>query len=77
MEVRIGVVNMHKELTCTIKEKERLQALLDEISAAIKDPTSMIWIEDDTGRRIGVPADKLAYVDVESDREHRVGFARR
>lgn len=76
MEIKIGVVNMHKELTCTVKDKERLEELLRELSAAISDQSSMIWFEDDSGRRVGVPADKLAYVEIESDRDRRVGFAR-
>lgn len=76
MEIKIGVINMHKELTCTVKDEERLDAFLQKISSAVSGESSMIWLEDDTGRRIGVPSDKLAYVEIESDRERRVGFAR-
>jgi hypothetical protein len=76
MEIKIGVVNMHKELTCTIKDRERLEGFLQQISSAISEQSSMIWLEDDTGRRVGVPSDKLAYVEIEGDRERRVGFAR-
>ncbi|MER3395352.1 MAG: DUF3107 domain-containing protein [Acidimicrobiia bacterium] len=76
MEIKIGVVNMHKELTCTVRDKDKLETFLRDISVAISEQSSMIWFEDDSGRRVGVPADKLAYVEVESDRERRVGFAR-
>ncbi len=76
MEIRIGVVNMHKELTCAVKDRDRLESVLRQISEAISEGASMIWLEDDDGSRIGVPADKLAYVEVESDRERPVGFAR-
>lgn len=74
MEVKIGVLHMHKELTCTVKDRERLDAFLQQISSAVSGQSSMIWLEDDSGRRVGVPADKLAYVEIESDRERRVGF---
>ena len=36
----------------------------------------MLWLTDRRGRRVGVPADKLAYVDIGAVAgERRVGFA--
>jgi len=77
MEIKIGIENVHKELTCRIKDKGHLEALLQRVAAAVGERSGLIWFEDDDGTRIGVPADKLAYLEVESDKERPVGFARR
>lgn len=77
MEIKIGVANVHKELTVTVKNREDLERLLKEVESAVEQQSGIVWFRDDDGTRIGVPADKLAYVEVETDRERPVGFARR
>ena len=37
----------------------------------------MIWLTDTKGRRIGVTADKIAYIEIDEDGDNRrVGFGR-
>ena len=41
----------------------------------MSDGDSMLWLTDTKGRRIGVPVDKIAYVEVAADAGGRkVGF---
>ena len=73
MEVRIGVVYSAKELSVELDGKA------DEVVAAVEDALKggapVIWLTDKKGRRIGVPADKVAYIEVaEEDAAKRVGF---
>jgi DNA-binding MurR/RpiR family transcriptional regulator len=73
MEVRIGVVYSAKELSVELDGKA------DEVVAAIEDSLKggapVIWLTDKKGRRIGVPSDKVAYIEVaEEDAAKRVGF---
>jgi hypothetical protein len=73
MEVRIGVVYTARELTHDTEQTA------EEISAAIEtalaNGTSLLWLTDSKGRRIGVPTDKIAYVEVAADAGGRkVGF---
>jgi hypothetical protein len=64
MEVRIGVVYSAKELTV-------------EIDSSPEQIVAHVWMHDDRGRRIGVPLDKIAYVEIAQDDENRrVGFGR-
>ncbi len=75
MELRIGVVHTPKELTV------ELEGTADEIVAtvenAMKDAAAMVWVTDVKGRRLGVPASKIAYVEVDEDGGNkRVGFGR-
>ncbi len=47
-------------------------ALVDK---AMADDDSVLWLTDVKGRRIGIPAGKLAYVEIDADAAtKRVGF---
>jgi hypothetical protein len=61
MEVRIGVVYTTRELTID--------------TDAMGSGDAILWLTDTKGRRIGVPTDKIAYVEIAADAGGRkVGF---
>lgn len=70
MEVRIGVQNASRELS--------IDATLDadEITAAVQKALDggTLSLEDSKGRRLVVPGDKLAYVDISTSTAGQVGF---
>ena len=73
MEVRIGVVHTPKELMLDV------EGTADDVSAAVDRALSnegaVLWLTDSKGRRIGVPSERLAYVEIETDHDaKRVGF---
>ena len=73
MEVKIGVVYTAKELSVELEGKS------DEMVAAVEDALKggapVIWLTDKKGRRVGIPTDKIAYIEVaEEDQAKRVGF---
>ena len=74
MEVRIGVVHTPKELTL------ELDASLDEVKKSIEKALSddgVLWLTDSRGRTVGVPAERIAYVELEVEGgTKRVGFGR-
>jgi hypothetical protein len=73
MEVRIGVVYTARELT--IETDESVDGVTAAIEGAMSNGDSMLWLTDTKGRRIGVPVDKIAYVEVAADAGGRkVGF---
>jgi Protein of unknown function (DUF3107) len=50
--------------------------LVEDIKAAMNGDPSMLWFTDRRGRRVGVPTEKLAYVEIGSTGgERRVGFS--
>ncbi len=80
MEIRIGVTYTPKELLIELadgKDGEKAGAeAVSAIEAAVKDG-SIAWLTDAKGRRVGIPSDKLAYIEVFTDDEKkRVGFGR-
>jgi hypothetical protein len=71
MEVKIGVQNANRELTVdTNLDADQVEAL---VSKAIAEG-GVLTLADAKGRRIVVPADKLAYVDVSISLTGQVGF---
>ncbi len=80
MEIRIGVTYTPKELLIELadgKDGEKAGAeAISAIETAAKNG-GIAWITDVKGRRVGVPSDKLAYIEVLNDDEKkRVGFGR-
>ncbi|MDE0803746.1 MAG: DUF3107 domain-containing protein [Acidimicrobiales bacterium] len=76
MDVRIGVTYTGKELDIDLGDDADADAVQADVDAAIGGDTSVLWLTDKKGRRLGIPTDKLAYVEIgSSDAERRIGFA--
>ena len=75
MEVRIGVVYTPRELT--VETDESVDGITGAIDNALSAGDAMLWLTDTKGRRIGVTADKIAYIEIDEDGDNRrVGFGR-
>jgi len=74
VDVRIGLSQTPKELEVQLEEGADPAALRSQVDAALKDGTTL-WLTDRRGRQIGVPAEKLSYVEIGSpNEERRIGF---
>jgi hypothetical protein len=73
VEVRIGVLHSPKELSLEIDGKpDDVAKALDD---ALKKEGSVLWLTDAKGRRVGIPAERVAYVEIETESgAKRVGF---
>ena len=76
MDVRIGVTYTPREIEVELGDDTDGDKLVKEVEAAVgKSGGGMLWLTDRKGRRVGVPADKVAYVEIGSPaEERRVGF---
>lgn len=75
MEVKIGVVHTPKEITVEVGgTADEIVALVEQ---ALETGGKALWLSDDKGRRIGIPADKVAYIEIDTaDGSRKVGFGR-
>ena len=74
MDVRIGITQAPRELTVEMPDDERDETVAS-IEAALAGNADVLWLVDKRGRRVGVPAVKIAYVEVgTSDGDRRIGF---
>ena len=74
MEVRIGIVQSMKEIEVVLPEDAEREKVMKEIEEALSEDT-VLWLTDRKGRRVGVPAARIAYVELGSPSSERiVGF---
>ena len=73
MEVKIGVQFAPRELT--LESGQTPDEVAKAVAAALKADLGILELVDDKGRRVLVPADKLAYVEIAENEQRRVGFA--
>ena len=71
MEVRIGVQQAARELV--LESTDTPSAVAKKVSEALKNG-GVLDLVDDKGRRVVVPADRLAYVEIAAAESRRVGF---
>ena len=74
MEVRIGVTQTPKEIEVELSDGNRDQVVKD-IESALADDAGVLWLTDRRGRTVGVPAAKIAYIEIAPTEDRRVGFA--
>ena len=74
MDVRIGVTYSPKELDLELAEDADPAQVKADIEAGIV-AGGIVWLTDRRGRQVGVPADKVAYVELGTpDADRRIGF---
>jgi hypothetical protein len=71
MEVKIGVINATRELTI---DPPLDGAEIEELVRTAVESGGLLTLSDTKGRRIVVPAEKLAYVEVAAGSVGPVGF---
>ena len=71
MEVKIGVQYAAREL---VLESGQTPDDVERLIAAAVDAGGLLILVDDKGRKVIVPVDKLAYVEIGEQLERRVGF---
>jgi hypothetical protein len=71
MEVKIGVQNVSRELT--IDTTLDADGVEKAVSSALEDG-GVLSLTDAKGRRLVVPGEKLAYVDISTSVSGQVGF---
>ncbi|MDA8303451.1 MAG: DUF3107 domain-containing protein [Actinomycetota bacterium] len=75
MDVRIGVLQHPREIEVEVADGMSADELVALVDAAVEKGSGILWLTDKRGRRVGVPAAKLAYVELDTGAEtRRVGF---
>jgi hypothetical protein len=75
VDVRIGITQAPREIEVELTESISADELVAEVDAAVERASGMLWLTDKRGRRIGIPAAKLAYIELDTATEtRRVGF---
>ncbi len=74
MDIRIGIVQSMKEIEVELPEDAKRDKVMKEVEEALGSD-SVLWLTDRKGRRVGIPASRIAYVELGSPASERiVGF---
>ncbi|NUS72308.1 MAG: DUF3107 domain-containing protein [Corynebacteriales bacterium] len=73
MEVKIGVQFAPRELV--VESAQTPDEVTELITEALTGENKHLTLTDERGRRVVVPVDKLAYVEIAEAEPRRVGFS--
>ncbi len=72
MEVKIGVQHANRELV--LESEQSPDEVQQAVADALAGDSGLLQLTDDKGRRVIVPADRLAYVEIGEVSIRKVGF---
>jgi hypothetical protein len=75
MDIRIGIVNAPREVGIEMSDDSSVDDVKAIIDAAVAAGKGLVWLTDKKGRETGFPPEKIAYVEIGSDEDQRIGFS--
>ncbi|MEW2524753.1 MULTISPECIES: DUF3107 domain-containing protein [unclassified Streptomyces] len=72
MEVKIGVQHAPREIV--LESGQSAEEVESAVSEALTGKAPLLSLTDDHGRKVLVPADRLAYVEIGEPAQRKVGF---
>ncbi|CAL9517411.1 DUF3107 domain-containing protein [Streptomyces fenghuangensis] len=72
MEVKIGVQHAPREIV--LESGQTAEEIERTVAEALTGKSQLLSLVDEHGRRVVVPADRLAYVDIGEPSGRKVGF---
>ena len=74
MDIRIGIVQSMRELEVDLPADADREQVMKDLEIALSGD-QVLWITDRKGRRVGVPASRIAWVEFATPASERVvGF---
>lgn len=74
MDIRIGVTDNPQPILLTLADDTDRDALKAQIDAAIAGGEGALWLTDDKGKEVAVPAARLAFVELGPAGSNPIGF---
>ncbi|MCX4660263.1 MULTISPECIES: DUF3107 domain-containing protein [Streptomyces] len=73
MEVKIGVQHAPREIV--LESGQTAEEVESAVAAALSGKAQLLSLVDDHGRKVLVPAERLAYVEIGEPSRGKVGFS--
>ncbi len=74
MDIRIGITHGGREISVEVDD-EAGEGVAAELENALGGEAVVLWLTDRNGRRVAVPVNKLAYLELDPAGDRRIGFA--
>lgn len=72
MEIKIGVQSATRELVLEVNTT--VEDLRTDLETALSADSGVLDLTDERGRRVLVPGDKIAFIEIGEPEARRVGF---
>jgi len=72
VEIKIGVQHAARELS--LESELSAEEVEKAVSAALTGKSGLLVLSDEKGRKVMIPAERLAYVEIGEPTARRVGF---
>jgi hypothetical protein len=72
VEVKIGVQHANRELV--LESEQTPEEVQELVAAALTGKSGLLELTDEKGRKVLIPADRLAYVEIGEVSTRKVGF---
>ncbi len=75
MDIKIGVTYSPREVNLELDDSADQAELKAEVERVLSTEGAVFWVTDEKGRQVGVPGEKIAYVEIgSSDTQKPIGF---
>lgn len=74
MDVRIGVTDHPREIGVKLPDDADRDAVKSEVEAALSGSATTLWLTDDKGGEVAIPASKIAFVELGPEGGSPIGF---
>ena len=75
MDIRIGVTHAPREISIEMGDETDRDTLKSQVAAALADDDAVLWLTDRRGRDIGIPSERIAYIEIGAPNDDRkIGF---
>jgi len=73
VRARIGIADAGREIEVEVGDRDEIVTRLE---GAYNDGVSILWFQDAKGADIGVPLDRIAFIELVESPDKAVGFGR-
>jgi hypothetical protein len=75
VDIRIGVTHAPREINIEMGDETDRESLKTQVAAALSDDDAVLWLTDRRGRDIGIPSERIAYIEIGAPNDDRkIGF---
>jgi hypothetical protein len=75
VDIRIGVTHAPREINIEMGDETDRDTLKKQVAAALADDDAVLWLTDRRGRDIGIPSERIAYIEIGAPNDDRkIGF---
>jgi hypothetical protein len=71
MKVKIGIAESTRVVEMEVDDVEAFEKMLEK---EFTTGSGLIWVEDTKERRVGIPSQRISFVEIDTERERPVGF---